>query len=227
MKLYQTNKQLMDEYEKLKTQMQSQQTSHEKELQTQQDQYEKRLVEQQRQIDRLECQVDKLETQLFEIAKQPTQTTQTTYHHTTTTQTQNNRNIAFINQLAPYDLTKEQITERIDQYFGLDTFQGGPDEISKLMALVILTDPETQKPKVTCTDLSRKTFRYVDLDQKVQVDPGFQKTHALIKTPLFQANLRVFTNELRCAEKHLDQWRKNSDFIENRSEFSDRLLKFV
>jgi hypothetical protein len=179
-------------------------------------QFQEREKQYQEQIEKLELQNKELRDQMFEIAKQPT-----------TTQTQNTRNIQIINQLAPYDLTKEQITELVDQHFDVDTFQGGPEEITKLTALLVLTDSETQKPKVTCTDLSRKNFRYLDLHQKIQVDPGFQKTHDLIRNPLFQANLRVFTKKLECADKHIDQWRKNSNFIEDRFEFSGKLLKFM
>ena len=113
------------------------------------------------------------------------------------------------------------------QHFKLNTFHGGPDEIAKLTAQVILTDPETQKPKVTCTDISRKIFRYIDDEQEVQVDPGFQKTHELIKDPLSQANIRVYTEDLNKDDKHRDQWKKNDDFISDRSGFSDKILKFM
>jgi hypothetical protein len=58
-------------------------------------------------------------------------------------------------------------------------------------------------------------FGVTDLNGSTQVDPGFQKTHDLIRNPLFQANLRIFTKKLECAEKHVDQWRKNSNFIED------------
>jgi hypothetical protein len=112
----------------------------------------------------------------------------------------------------------------------LDTFHGGPDEIAKLTAQVILTDPETQKPKVTCTDISRKNFKYVkcvDEEQEIQVDPGFQRTHDLLKEPLSRANIRVYVDELKCADQYRDQWRKNEDFIADRTGFSDKMLKWM
>lgn len=159
--------------------------------------------------------------QIFEIAKQPKTV------NNQSTQTHNNRNTNIINQLAIYDLTKEQITQLAYQHFNLVTFHGGPEEIAKLAAQFLLTDPETQKPKVTCTDISRKNFKYVDEGQEVQVDPGFQKTHDLIKGPLSQANVRVYVDKLDKNDQYRDQWKKNDEFISDRVGFSDKIIKFM
>jgi hypothetical protein len=218
-------------YDQLKFQNQQQREQYEKELQQQREQYEKELQQQreqyEKQIEKIELQNRELQTQLFEIAKQPKHITT---NNNTTTQTNNNRNTAIINQLAPYDLTKEQITQLFYQHFNLDTFHGGPEEIAKLTAQVILIDPETQKPKVICTDISRKNFKYVtyvDEEQEIQVDPGFQKTHDLIKEPLSKANIRMYVDKLQNNDKYHDQWRKNEDFISDRSGFSDKLVKWM
>jgi hypothetical protein len=167
--------------------------------------------------------IEKLEDKLFEIAKQP----KTVTTNNTTTQTHNTRNTAIIHQLAPYDLTKDRVTQLFSQHFNVDTFHGGPDEIAKLTAQVILTDSESQKPKVICTDMSRKNFKYVNEEQELQVDPGFQRTHALIKEPLSRANIQVYVDGLKCADQHRDQWRKNEDFIADRTGFSDKMLKWM
>lgn len=192
-------------------------------LDQQQEQYEKQLDQLQKQLEELKLQNKELQNQIFEIAKQP----KTTVTHNTTQTHTNSRNTNIINQLAPYDLTKEQITQLFYQHFKLNTFHGGPDEIAKLTAQVILTDSESQKPKVTCTDISRKNFKYVDEEQEVQVDPGFQKTHDLIKEPLSKANIRVYVDELQKDDKYHDQWRKNEDFISDRTGFSDKLVKWM
>jgi hypothetical protein len=215
----QIHDQLKLQLQQLNLRLQQQQEQHEKQLQEQQLTYEK-------QIEKLEIQNKELQSQLFEIAKQPKTVTT---NNTTTTQTHNSRNTAIINQLAPYDLTKDQITQIFHQHFNKDTFHGGPDEIAKLTAQVILTDPESQKPKVICTDISRKNFRYVEHgeQQELQVDPGFQRTHALIKEPLSKANIRIYVDELKCAEQYRDQWRKNEDFIADRTGFSDKMLKWM
>ena len=192
-------------------------------IETLRQQYEQQLTNQREQLEIQREKIDKLENQIFEIAKQPKNITT----NNNTTQTHNNRNTAIINQLAPYDLTKDQITQLFYQHFNLATFHGGPEEIVKLTARVILTNPETQKPKVICTDISRKNFRYVDEEQEVQVDPGFQKTHDLIKEPLSKANIRVYTDDLNTADQYRDQWRKNEDFISDRTGFSDQLIKWI
>jgi uncharacterized protein YhaN len=238
---YQT--QLEQQQKQYQTQLEQQQKQYQDQLEQQQKHYQTQLEQQQKQyqdqrefvqtlqeqhekeLRSLKEQLIEFKTQLFEIAKQPKTVTT---HNTTTTQN-NSRNTAIINQLAPFDLTKDWITQMFDQHFTLDTFHGGPDEIAKLTAQVILTAPESQKPKVICTDISRKNFRYVEHgeQQELQVDPGFQRTHALIKEPLSKANIRVYVDELKYAEHHRDQWRKNEDFIADRTGFSDKMLKFM
>jgi hypothetical protein len=34
-------------------------------------------------------------------------------------------------------------------------------------------------------------------------------------------------DELKCAEQYRDQWRKNEDFIADRTGFSDKMLKWM
>jgi DNA segregation ATPase FtsK/SpoIIIE-like protein len=229
---YQQQKQYQEQLEQqqkqYQEQLEQQQKQYQEQLEQQQKQYqeqlEKQLEEQREQKAQYEKRIEKLEDKLFEIAKQPKNITT---NNTTTTQTNNSRNTAIINQLAPYDLTKDQITQLFYQHFNLNTFHGGPEEIAKLTAQVILTNPESQKPKVTCTDISRKNFKYVDEEQAVQVDPGFQKTHDLIKEPLSQANVRMYVDELKCDDRYRDQWRKNEDFISDRTGFSDKMLKWM
>lgn len=208
MKLYLLNK-------SLKEKIQEQQQMFEKKIQEQREQYDK-------EIHYLKEQLTEFKTQIFEIAKQP----KTTISNQNT-QTHNNRNTNIINQLAIYDLNQDQITQVLTQHYNLDTFQGGPEEIAKLAARFLLTDAQSQKPKVACTDLSRKNFKYVDEEQEVQVDPGFQKTHDLIKEPLSKANIRVYVDELQKDDKYHDQWRKNEEFISDRTGFSDKVIKWM
>jgi hypothetical protein len=212
--------QLQNQLHTLQTQYETLQTQYE----TLQTQYNSETLKLHEQLSEQKQLTKTLQQQIFEIAKQP-KVNQIT--NNTTTQTNNSRNTAIINQLAPYDLTTDQITQLFYQHFNLATFHGGPEEIAKLTARVILTNPETQKPKVICTDISRKNFRYVDEEQEVQVDPGFQKTHDLIKEPLSKANIRVYTDELATADQYRDQWRKNEDFISDRTGFSDHLIKWM
>ena len=201
-------------------------TKYESQLQAQREHYESKIRLLNEQIIEQKQLTKTFQEQIFEIARQP----KTTVTNNTTSQTQthtNNRNTNIINQLALYDLTQDQITHLLTQHFNLNTFHGGPEEIAKLAARLLLTDPETQKPKVTCTDLSRKNFRYVDEEQEVQIDPGFQKTHDLIKEPLSKANIRVYVDELNKDDRYHDQWRKNEDFISDRTGFSDKLIKWM
>jgi hypothetical protein len=222
------DKQLEEQRENYDKQLEEQREYYEKQIQVHKDQLEEQREKFEKEIQSLKEQLTEFKTQLFEIAKQPKTTNNVTNNNTTQNQTHtNNRNTNIINQLAIYDLNKDQITQLAYQHFNVDTFHGGPEEIAKITAQAILTDPETQKPKVTCTDISRKNFRYVDEEQEVQVDPGFQKTHGMIKEPLSKANIRVFTEYLKCDDKYHAQWRKNEDFISDQSRFSDKLIKWM
>ena len=173
----------------------------------------------------LELRIEKLENQLFEIAKQP----HSVHHNMTTTTTQtNNRTLNVINQLGTYDFDEKQIEQILHENFTEDIFLGGPDRIAELAAHFLLTDGDTRKPKVVCTDVSRKTYRYVNQQtQELQVDPGFQKTHRLIKRPLGEANLRVFVDSFLQSDSddaHRKQWETNDRFIADCGGFSDKVV---
>jgi hypothetical protein len=169
---------------------------------------------------------DKLQTQLFEIAKQPN----TINHNNNVSQT-NNRTLNVVQQLGTYDFDEKRMEQILEENFTQDVFLGGPEKIAQFAAQYLLIDPETQKPKVICTDASRKTFRYVDPEtQELQVDTGFQKTHRLIRRPLGQANLRVFYDHFLRNDPddlHRDQWKLNDDFIEDHHRFPEKLHCFL
>jgi len=59
------------------------------------------------------------------------------------------------------------------------------------------------------------------------VDPGFQRTHDLLKEPLSKANIRVYVDELNNDDQYRDQWQKNEEFITDRTGFSDKMLKML
>jgi len=164
--------------------------------------------------------------QIFEIAKQPTNTT------TTTVMTANNqRTVNILNQLGSYEFDPVTITRVLEEKFTKEVFQGGPDKIAELTAEILLHDAE-QKPKVICTDTSRRTFRYIDpVTQKLETDPGFLKTHSLLKRPLFEANLNVFSRDFMRIDDDEDtyrnQWKLNDEFISNPNRFPEKLYPFL
>ena len=200
---------------------------HREELAQERDRHREELAQERDAHERerhvLELRIEKLENQLFEIAKQP----HSVHHNTTTTQT-HNRTLNVINQLGTYDFDEKQIEQILHENFTEDIFLGGPDRIAELAAHFLLTDYETQKPKVVCTDVSRKTYRYVNHQtQELQVDPGFQKTHRLIKRPLGEANLRVFVDSFLQSDPddiHRKQWETNDRFISDCGGFSDKVV---
>ena len=176
---------------------------------------------QQERIEEFQSKIEKLENQIFEIAKQPT-----------TVMTANNqRTVNILNQLGSYEFDPETIARTLEEKFTKEVFQGGPDKIAELTAELLLHDAE-QKPKVVCTDISRRTFRYIDpVTQKLETDPGFIRTHSLLKRPLFEANLNVFSRDFMRIDDDEDtyrnQWKLNDDFISNPNRFPEKLYPFL
>jgi len=95
--------QLQNQLHTLQTQYETLQTQYE----TLQTQYNSETLKLHEQLSEQKQLTKTLQQQIFEIAKQP-KVNQIT--NNTTTQTNNSRNTAIINQLAPYDLTTDQIT---------------------------------------------------------------------------------------------------------------------
>jgi hypothetical protein len=211
---------LQKERDQREQSFQRQRKLYEEEFQKEREQYERERMD-------LQLKIEKLENQIFEIAKQPH-----SVHHTTTNTSQtNNRTLNVTNQLGAYDFDEKRMEQLLEENFTQDVFLGGPDKIAELAAHFLLMDPETQKPKVICTDASRKTYRYIDPEtHELQLDPGFQRTHRLIKRPLGQANLRVFYDSFLRNDPddlHRDQWKANDDFIENQYKFPEKVHSYL
>jgi hypothetical protein len=172
---------LKEEHEKqiqyLKEQLQNQREQHERELQNQREQHEREIQLQQRQL-------DKFETQLFEIAKQPKQQQQIT-NHNNNSHTTNNRILHITNHLIPIE-TDEEIRKMIDNQYTRDIFLGGSESL-KDMTVSILKDQDTGKYRTVCSDASRSVFYYLDNDNKLVKDIGMKNIHKKIQKPLFAA----------------------------------------
>lgn len=185
------------------------------------------LKEQNQQLKEIyEMKLKELQNQIFEIAKQPKQHNINNNH--TTTQN-NQRTLNIVNQLAPLNLQEqEKWMERIKEEFTAETFYGGSDKIIELANRTLLTDPETQKPKVICTDINRRHYRYIDENTgELKTDPGFQILHDNLRFPLSKANLQFFLQILEFTETDRKIFSSNDDFINSRKQFSDKLLKLL
>jgi hypothetical protein len=202
------------QYEK---QLQTQHEQYEKQLQTQHEQYEKQLQSLKTQNDQLQQQIKELQTQIFEIARQPKQVN---HNHNN-----NQKTLNIIQQLADYDLDTLDIEQQLLESFTEEVFHGGPRKIIEMVTQLLFTHPETQKPKIICTDLARKNFKYRNPNTgEIEVDPGFQKTHDKVRMPLARANWNIYVDKLKQAEHYRDKWNSNNSFIGDRSRFADKLL---
>lgn len=167
--------------------------------------------------------IEKLENQIFEIAKQPK--TNNNHHNTVLTKTTSKTNVTIVNQLAPFNIESDKINELIQEHFTVEVFQDGPRAIAKLAAELLLTDPDTRKPRLICTDLDRRNFKYLDpTTGEVLVDPGFQKTHELIRRPLSDANWRIWVERYKRSKWMEETCTVNDRFIADRKQLSGLLL---
>jgi hypothetical protein len=211
------------EVSRLTIQIENIQEQYEKKLEEQQKHYEKQHVDQQIHIDKLEQQIKELQHQIFEIAKQPkiNQVNNNLTHN-------NQKTLNITQQLADYDLDTLDtlvIEQQLLESFTEEVFHGGPKKIIEMAIQLFFTDPETQKPKIICTDLSRKNFKYRNPNTgEIEVDPGFQKTHDKVRMPLAQANWSIYKDKLKLADRYRDKWNCNNSFIGDRSRFADKLL---
>jgi hypothetical protein len=195
---------LKEQYER---ELQTQKEQYERELQTQKEQYE-------RELQMARKHIEKLENQIFEIAKQPT----INHMHNTTKHTTNNnqKTLNIINQLAPYDLTVERVEEILSDYNHIleKVFGNGPSGIADFIVEKILIDSESQKPKLVATDRSRGVFKYKDSDGNIHIDHKLKKTTDILQKPLLQANDQVFTEIYERQDRELDNTLRNT-FNEN------------
>jgi hypothetical protein len=205
---------LIVHYESQIENFQQQIQQYEKQLENQREQYEK-------QLEKLENHIQKLENQIFEIAKQPKQSTVTNNNNNTNTQTTNNRILNITNNLVPMDLTDEQIRDILKINYTRNVFLGGPDSITEMTVSRLLTDQETGKFRIVCTDASRSVFYYQDCDENLIKDIGMKDIHKKIQKPLVEATSSHY-NKID-AEKSMNDDKLSELFIENMSFIDNEL----
>jgi hypothetical protein len=225
--------------------IQIQQTQHEQQIQTLTQQYEQQLQKQQeefkikihyqqeqyeQQIQSLKEQLTEFKSQLFEIAKQPKQ--QVNHNNNSNNTNNNQKTLNILNQLAPYDLTTEMVQETLQKYALEKVFNEGPSGITDFVVEKILTDPDTQKPKLIATDRSRGVFKYKDSNGNLHIDNKLTKTTDILQRPLFQANDKILLETLRHHKFDIDDFTRkifneNSDLLNsiNKEKLSARLTR--
>jgi len=204
-----------------KQQLELQEQHLKAQLETQQLRYERELQEKKELI-------DKLQEQLFELAKLPKNTT---HNNKTTTNNNNQRTMNIISQLAPYDLTEEFVREVVEKHYDEKTLLRGPEGLVKFVVEHLLTQKETGKKKMLCSDMARKCGKYLAPDGKSLIkDAHMHHTLDLISPPLCRANLTIINaveddpkvtplDKSYCHERGMN----NMIFINSRGRFSTQL----
>lgn len=160
-------------------------------------------------VEILEKDKQRLQEQLFEIAKQPK-----------TNNNNNQRTMNIVNQLAPYDLNADTVKAMVEEHFDKKCFMQGIDGITKMVAEELLTDKETGKKKMLCTDLSRRKVKYV-IDGKVVQDVGMQKTLDLLCPNLLHVNMLHSKREGPPGD---DVYLSNAEFIRDKSKMCSKIV---
>jgi hypothetical protein len=190
--------------QQLKQQLEQQRKEHEQQLQTKD-----------AEIQLLKNELVEFKTQLFEIARQPKQVTNQN------TQTTNNRILNITNNLVPMDLTDEQIREIVKNNYTRNVFLGGPDSIVEMTTSRLLTDQETGKFRIVCTDTSRNVFYYQDCDENLIKDIGMKDIHKKIQKPLVEATSSHYKKI--DAENSMNDDELTELFVENMSFIDNEL----
>ena len=220
--------QLEQQIQSLNQQLEQQRKEHEQQLKQQLEQqrkeHEQQLQTKDKEIQMIKQQLEKFETQLFEIAKQPKQVTN---HNNQNTQTTNNRILNITNNLVPMDLTDEQIREIVKNNYTRNVFLGGPDSIVEMTTSQLLTDQETGKFRIVCTDTSRNVFYYQDCDENLIKDIGMKDIHKKIQKPLVEATSshykKIDEENSMNDDKLSELFVENMSFIDN--ELPNRLKR--
>jgi hypothetical protein len=190
----------------------------ESQIQSLKEKYEKEIQSLKEKNNELNEKIEKLESQIFEIAKQPKTTNN------------NNQKINIINHLAVYDITQEKAINDIDENFSNEVFHGGPKAIAKLVRDKIITDPETGKPKLFLSDKSRLNAKYITETGEIEIDLGCEKTYNLIKDPLLDRNEKICIdlvdnqNEREIKRRIYDRFSINENSIKNKNQFLKKLF---
>lgn len=103
----------------------------------------------------------------------------------------NNKNI--LNQLAPFDLTKEKIESIIDEKFNENYLYAKENGIA-FFAINNLLKDENGKLKMLCTDTARKTFIYKNEQGEIYKDPDASNFTKMYIPPLEKKSHEIIAN---------------------------------
>jgi len=205
--------------------LESLQAKYQRELQSLEKEKKREIEALTEQLKSSQEQNKELLKQIFELAKQPKNNiTQNTNNH-------NQRTLNIINQLAPYDLTEESVRATVEKHYDKEMMLKGPEGLVQFVVEHLLTQPETGKKKMLCSDMARKCGKYLSVDGKSLVK-DFKMNHTLdlISPPLCRANINAMNEvsdnpkiTIRDRSYYHDRGMTNMTFISDRNRFSTRL----
>ena len=114
-----------------------------------------------------------------------------------------------IQNLAPYDLTPEIATKLCEQYTA-EHFLQGPEITYKFLLDTHLTDAETGKRKLACTDVARQIFKGKTADGEVFTDVGAERVFTDVVKPLKRAINKVGSNLSEIEDEEIIESKRKS-----------------
>jgi hypothetical protein len=95
----------------------------------------------------------------------------------------NTKTIQTLNMLTPIDLQQETFSKKIQELFNLNHFLNGQKGLAQFAVENLLTD-ENGNLQYVCSDPSRHTFRYKDLNGNLERDILAKNWHLRFPTTL-------------------------------------------
>jgi hypothetical protein len=136
---------------------------YEKNLQEIQQKYQEKLKDKDEYIAKLEARIDKFEKTISEIALQP---------KSTTTNTTNTNNMTIMGRFDINDT--KQIGDVIQKYLTKDVVARGQEGVAVMLCEHLLKGPNGES-LYDCTDVSRQSFEFINVDGNIETDPKATK----------------------------------------------------
>ena len=140
---------------------------YQEKLKTRDELFEEKLKDKDEYIAKLEARIDKFEKTISDIALQPKTTTMNT-----TTNTNNSTNMTIMGRFDINDT--KQIGEVIQKYLTKDVVARGQEGIALMLSEHLLKGPNGES-LYDCTDVSRQSFEFINVDGNVETDPKATK----------------------------------------------------
>lgn len=149
---------------------------------------------------------------------------------TVTTNTNNNHNNILMN-LTPFDINKENFTEKINEHFNKNYLVNGQKGVAQFVVEKILKDDEG-KLMYICTDPSRQIYRFKSVDGFIERDVKAKKLTTALYDELRSKSHRISDTEIKDSDPDIfvlysGRFQDIKDLDDDNSEFRVELANLT